>query len=217
MVVTITLNNYLHYCSLIIFFFSCVLKSLRGGSSYESLRSTVNAMTEIVDNILDIKFDDLDLMRAVVYNAVDVENAVQKYSSYLKNIINLLVCDEYAHLGAPNKVIDKLFDMICKAWAVPNCKLGYVLCKTLQDSGGLELLMNNCMSRDQSLQFSSAKLLEQCLTTENREYILDKGVEKVVNVVCEYKTQISSVDKLNVSAGEIYFYNTHLNNVFANS
>lgn len=175
-------------------------------------------MTEFVDNILDIKFDDLDLMRVVVYNAVDVKNAEEMYSSYLENIINLLICDEYEHLiAAPNKVIDKIFDMICKAWAVPNCKLGYALCNTLQVSGGLELLMNNCMSSDKSLQFSSARLLEQCLTTNNREYILEKGVEKVVNVVCEYKTQISSVDKLNVSAGEIYFYNTRLNNVFANS
>lgn len=186
-------------------------------SSSESLKSTVNAMMECVDKLLDIKFDDLDLMRIVGYNAVDFEFAVKKYSWYLENTINLLLCDEYAQLVAPNKVIDKIFDMICKAWAVPNCKLGYVLCNTLRDSGGLELLMNNCMSSDQSLQFSSARLLEQCLTTENREYVLDKGVEKVVNVICEYKTQISSVDKFNVSAGEIYFFNTLLNDFFANS
>jgi len=199
-----------------ILFFLC-FKCLHGGSSSESLRSTVNAMTESVNNLLDIKFDDLDLMRDVVYNAVDVDNVVKKYSWYLNNIINLLICDEYAQLGAPNEVIDKIFDMICKAWAVPNCKLGYVLCNTLRKSGGLELLMNNCVSSDQSLQFSSARLLEQCLTTENREYVFDKGVEKVVSVVCEYKTQISSVDKLNISAGEIYFFNTRLNNFFANS
>jgi len=126
---------------------------------------------EFVDIILDIKFDDLDMMQIVVYIAVNVKNAVQKYFLYLKNIINLLVSDEYAHLGAPNKVIDKLFDIICKAWAVPNCKLEHVLCNTLRGSGGLVSLMNNCMSRHQSLQFPSAKLLEQSLTTENREYI----------------------------------------------
>jgi hypothetical protein len=140
-------------------------------------------------------------MRVLAYNAVDVENAVQKCSSYLKSAVNVVVFDEYAHLGEPNKVIDKIFDMICKAWAVPNCRLGYVLCNTLRDSGGLDLLMNNCMSRDKILQFSSARLLEQCLTIENREYILQNGVEKVVHVVCEYKPQISSVDRLNVSAG----------------
>ncbi|CAI6366813.1 unnamed protein product [Macrosiphum euphorbiae] len=176
-------------------------KSLHDVSSSESFKSIVNAMMECVDKLLDIKFDDLEIMRVIDYNAVDFEFAVEKYSWYLEKTIDLLVCDEYAQLVAPNKVIDKIFDMICKAWAVPNCKLGYVLCNTLRDSGGLELLMNNCMSSDQSLQFSSARLLEQCLTTENREYVLDKGVEKVVNVICEYKTQISSVDKFNVSAG----------------
>jgi len=190
-------------CSYILFFLC--FKSLHDGSSSGSLRSTDDAKMECVDDLLDIKFDDLDLMRVDVYDAVDFENAVKKYSSYLNNTINVLVCGEYAHLGAPNKVIDKIFDMICKAWAIPNCKLGYVLCNTLRDSGGLELLMNNCMSSDQSLQFSSARLLEQCLTTENREYVLDKGVEKIVDVVCEYKTRISSVDKLNVISGEIFF------------
>jgi len=189
-----------------ILFFLVLYSLYISGLHLESLRSTVNAMMERMENdILDINFDDLDLMRVVAYNAVDVENAVQKYSSYLKNAVNVVVFDEYAHLGEPNKVIDKIFDMICKAWAVPNCRLGYVLCNTLRDSGGLDLLMNNCMSRDKILQFSSARLLEQCLTIENREYILQNGVEKVVHVVCEYKPQISSVDRLNVSAGEILY------------
>jgi len=159
-----------------------------------------------VDHLLNIKFDDLDLKRDIAYNSADVENTVQKYSSFLENTVNELLCENCAHLGAPNDVIDKIYDMICKAWAVPNCKLAYALCNTLRDSGGLDLLINNCVSKDQKLQFSSARLLEQCLTTENREYVLEKGVEKVVHVVCEYKTQISSVDKLNVSTGEIYFF-----------
>lgn len=160
-------------------------------------------MTGCVDQLLNIEFDDLDL---ITYNSADVENTVQKYSSLMKNIVNKLIHDNYAHLGAPNEVIDKMFDMICKAWAVPNCKLAYALCNTLRESGGLDLLINNCVSRDQKLQFSSSRLLEQCLTTENREYVLENGVENVVHVVCEYKTQISSVDKLNVSTGEIYFF-----------
>jgi len=159
-----------------------------------------------VDHLLNIEFDDLDLMRVIADNSADVENTVLKYSSFLENTVNNLICDNYAHLGAPNEVIDKMFDMICNAWAVPNCKLAYALCNTLRDSGGLDMLINNCVSRDQNLKFSSARLLEQCLTTENREYVLEKGVEKVVHVVCEYKTQINSVEKLNVSTGEIYLF-----------
>ncbi|XP_022182959.1 sterile alpha and TIR motif-containing protein 1-like isoform X2 [Myzus persicae] len=158
-------------------------------------------MMERVEHLLDIEFDDLDLLRVVAYNAVDVENAVQKYSTYLEHTVTSLIFHDFAHLRAPYELIDKMFDMICKAWAVPNCKLGYELCKTLRDSGGLDFLMDNCMSRDKTLQSSSARLLEQCLTTENHEYILEKGVEKLLRIVCEYKNQISSVDKLNDSTG----------------
>lgn len=148
--------------------------------------------------------DDLDQMRDVA-NSIDVENAIQKYSSFLENTVYILMCDEYAYLGAPNKL---LFDMIDKAWSMPNLpnpKLGYKLCKTLRDCGRLALLINNCVPENQVLQFSSAELLEKCLTTENWKYVLEYGVEKVVYVVCECKTQLSSVEKSNVSTGEKYF------------
>lgn len=208
----LVVNNYLPtFCLVISFFF--VVQSIHDGSSSECLRSIANAMMERVEHLLDIEFDDLDLLRVVAYNAVDVENAVQKYSTYLEHTVTSLIFHDFAHLRAPYELIDKMFDMICKAWAVPNCKLGYELCKTLRDSGGLDFLMDNCMSRDKTLQSSSARLLEQCLTTENHEYILEKGVEKLLRIVCEYKNQISSVDKLNDSTGEIYFF-THLKYCF---
>ncbi|XP_025192617.1 sterile alpha and TIR motif-containing protein 1-like [Melanaphis sacchari] len=152
------------------------------------------------DNLLNIEFNDLDLMLNVVNN-VDVEHVIQKYSSYLENTINALMYDENVHFRTQNKIINKIFDMICKAWAVPNYKLGYWLCNSLRDCGGLYLLINNCVSNDQNLQFSSVRLLDQCLTTKNRDYVLEKGVDKVLHVICEYKTQISSIDKLNICTG----------------
>lgn len=170
-------------------------------SSSECKISTANIMIKCVeDNLLNTEFEDLDMMQNVANNA-DVENAIQKYSLYLENTVKVLLDSEHAYLGAPYEVIDKIFDMICKAWAVPNCKLGYWLCNKLRNCGGLDLLINNCVSEDQNLQFSSARLLEQCLITENRKHVLEKGIDKVVHVVCEYKTQISSVDKFNVSTG----------------
>ncbi|XP_060839827.1 NAD(+) hydrolase sarm1-like isoform X2 [Rhopalosiphum padi] len=173
-------------------------KFSRNISSSECKIYTSNIMVNWVENFFDIEFDDLNQIQ----DAVDVENAIQKYSTYLENTINVLnMYEEYAHLRSPNELIDKIFDMICKACNVPNCKLGYWLCNKLRDCGGLDLLINNCVSKDQDLQFSSARLLKQCLTTENSEYVLEKGVDKVMQVICEYKKQISSVDKSNVSTG----------------
>lgn len=71
--------------------------------------------------------------------------------------------------------------MIRKAWEVPTHghELGYSLCDALRKCGGLDIIMFNCVAADKDLQFSSARLLEQCLTTENRAHVVENGLEKV--------------------------------------
>lgn len=61
--------------------------------------------------------------------------------------------------------------------------------------------MSNCVASDQELQFSSARLLEQCLTTENRAHVVDNGLEKVVNVACVCTKNANSVDHSRVGTG----------------
>lgn len=61
-------------------------------------------------------------------------------------------------------------------------------------------MMKNCMDGDRDLQFSSAKLLEQCLTTENRAHVVENGLEKVVNVACVC-TRNSQTDHSRVGTG----------------
>jgi len=143
-----------------------------------------------------------------IANTQDVENAIKKYSLYLENAVKGLMTGKYADAKGPI-MLNKMFDMICKAWAVPTYELGYALCNTFRDCGGMDLLINNCVSKDQKLQFSSARLLEQCLTTENRAYVVENGLEKVVHVVCAYKSQVSSADQSKVSTGKqnmIFFH-----------
>jgi len=153
-----------------------------------------------VDDLLNTNFDDLDQMREIA-NTQDVDNAIKKYSLYLENAVKGLMSGKYADAKGPI-MLNKMFDMICKAWAVPTYELGYALCNTFRDCGGMDLLINNCVSKDQKLQFSSARLLEQCMTTENRSYVVENGLEKVVHVVCAYKSQVSSADQSKVSTGK---------------
>ena len=79
-------------------------------------------------------------------------------------------------------------------------ELGAGLCNALRTNGGLDILMKNCMDGDKDLQYSSAKLLEQCLTTENRSHVVENGLEKVVNVACVC-TKNSQTDHSRVGTG----------------
>jgi hypothetical protein len=50
------------------------------------------------------------------------------------------------------------------------------------------------------LQYSSARLLEQCLTTENRSHVVENGLDKVVNVACVC-TRNSTIDHSRIGTG----------------
>lgn len=127
--------------------------------------------------------DDLEKLSSAS-NSKEVETAITKYSQYLDSNVKSLQQTE--HGTKVPSVLDTINTVIQKAWAVPTHghQLGYSLCNTLRDNGGLDLLMQNCVEQDDKLQFSSARLLEQCLTTENRAHVVNHGLEKVVNGAC---------------------------------
>ncbi|KAG1686944.1 Sterile alpha and TIR motif-containing protein 1 [Nymphon striatum] len=83
-------------------------------------------------------------------------------------------------------VLENMSDLILRAWAVHTHghDLGYSLCNVIRNNGGLDILINNCSSETKDLQFMSAKVLEQCLTTENRAYVVENGLDKVVRAAC---------------------------------
>lgn len=134
------------------------------------------------ENILQ-SFEDLERL-CRNSSPIEIDSAIAKYSNFLDSNVKSLQRPEQLK-KVPN-VLNSINDVIRKAWAVPTYghELGYSLCNTLRDSGGLDLLMRNCVDIDGELQFSSARLLEQCLTTENRSHVVDNGLEKVVNVAC---------------------------------
>lgn len=137
----------------------------------------------VMDGTMLQNFEDLESLCSSS-NQKDVERAISKYSNFLNANVKMLQQSNQVE-KTPN-VLDMINNVIQKAWAVPTYghELGYTLCNTLRLSGGLDLLMKNCVEHDDSLQFSSARLLEQCLTTENRSHVVDNGLEKVVNAAC---------------------------------
>ncbi|CAH0748344.1 unnamed protein product [Diatraea saccharalis] len=165
----------------------------------QMLNGTVKPGDEDLSNLT---FDDLDRLNGNS-NQADVETAIQKYSSRMNAFISSIKNNQMDMKNA-SQHFNKLNEMLRRAWAVPTYghELGYSLCNTLRMSGGLDILMENCLeSSNPDLQFSSAKLLEQCLTTENRAHVVENGLEKVVNVACVCTKHANSVDHSRIGTG----------------
>ncbi|XP_030385508.1 sterile alpha and TIR motif-containing protein 1 isoform X3 [Scaptodrosophila lebanonensis] len=185
------------------------------GSSMISSSSQMSATNGQVIKLSDLQLDDLQSLTANS-GALEIDQAIKKYSNVLNSYVRKLQDDESNGSG-PGRItsanndgtgeektqcLEKIIDVIRCAWEVPTHghELGYSLCNKLRQSGGLDLLMKNCVHNDLQLQFSSAKLLEQCLTTENRTHVVDNGLDKVVNVAC-YCTKKSKSDHSRVGTG----------------
>ncbi|XP_021941773.1 sterile alpha and TIR motif-containing protein 1 isoform X3 [Zootermopsis nevadensis] len=164
------------------------------------------AMKSSEDELLNLGFEDLEQLSANS-NAQEVERAILKYTTCLDSFIKSLKRSDGGSEPKPTKVpqvLNRINEMMRKAWAVPTHghTLGYSLCNALRKCGGLDLLMTNCLYEDGELQFSSARLLEQCLTTENRAHVVEHGLDTVVKVACVCCTKnANSVDHSRAGTG----------------
>lgn len=105
------------------------------------------------------------------------------------------------------------------------------MCTVLRNGGALDILVQNCEpiggdneeeeevvvvaeghgENDQAneeeiekrleIQFLSAKLLEQCLSADNRAYVVDNGLVDVVKLATKYANQTNSVNQSRVGTG----------------
>lgn len=155
-----------------------------------------------VANYMAENFDDLNKL-VTNANQPDVEKAIRKYTANVQQLVQSLNESKLKKSKTVPNVLYKMSEMMTKAWLIPTHghELGNSLCNALRDCGGLDLLISNCDSHDDEIKFSSAKLLEQCLTTENRAYVVENGLEKVVKVACTCTKIASLPDHSRVSTG----------------
>ncbi|XP_033627458.1 sterile alpha and TIR motif-containing protein 1-like isoform X2 [Asterias rubens] len=83
----------------------------------------------------------------------------------------------------------QLYRMVDDAWSTPRYgrDLAYSISDNLRTEGGLDILLANCKSDDKALQVNSARLLEQVMTADNRDYVVKHGLESVVKLACSRK------------------------------
>lgn len=105
------------------------------------------------------------------------------------------------------KLLDSLMtmnDLIMRARAKNsgNQDLLNKLTETLKRSGALDILIDNCGNKsiDEEIKYQSARLLEQGMSNENRNYIVDNGLTKIVNLACDF-TRSNRVEHERVGTG----------------
>ena len=152
-------------------------KSMRRDLSVVSSSHMNGTMVPLEDGDQLPSLDDLEQLGSSS-QLVEVEQAKTKYSGVMSSCVERLKRMDAEQMPM---FLDRVNQMVRKAWAVPahGHALAYSLCNVLRNKGGLDILMDNCVSTDGDLQLSSARLLEQCLTQENRSYVVERGLDKV--------------------------------------
>jgi hypothetical protein len=146
-------------------------------------------------------FDDLERLTPET-NTKNVENALVKYCSVMSNTVEAMKRDG-SNADSLCNWMTRVNDMMIRAWRVPafGHEIGNTLCDILRNNGGLDILIDNCVAEHKNLQFQSAKLLQQCLVTENRGYVVEKGLDKVVTVAKQFTDNIRNVEQARVGTG----------------
>uniref|UniRef100_A0A182NMG1 ADP-ribosyl cyclase/cyclic ADP-ribose hydrolase n=1 Tax=Anopheles dirus TaxID=7168 RepID=A0A182NMG1_9DIPT len=165
-------------------------------SSQMSTLSSSSAM----NGLLGEEFPSFEDFERLGNTPEEIEGTITKYSTHLANYVQNL--EQTEQLKKAPTLLNHMNEIIRRAWAVPTHghELGASLCDTLRNTGGLDILMRNCVDNDSDVQFSSARLLEQCLTTENRTHVVKNGLDKVVNVACVC-TRNNATDHSRVGTG----------------
>lgn len=115
-----------------------------------------------------------------------LKSTLQTYSQNLMRKISLLLTGVVPQQVGALKDILVLVD---QAWGVPifGRELAYNLCDQIRFNGILEVLISNCNAEHRALLVSSVKVLEQVMTTDNRERVAQIGLEVIVKLAADSK------------------------------
>ena len=171
-------------------------------ANINKMLNTNNPMSfeEAQSNLL--KFDDLEKFNSQT-NVKNVEKAIVKYGSVMTRTVEAIKKNA-ANEDQLSKQLSRVNDMMTKAWKVPSYgyEMGNAFCDIMGSNGGLDVLMDRLDgTKHESLRFNSAKLLKHCLVTENRGYVIEKGLDKVVHLAKQYTGNINNPAESRVGTG----------------
>ena len=168
---------------------------------------------------VDMDFDELNSIAKTFKSPImsKTESVNMKGSMYKLEMKMQELCRQLVQKRDNMDAILVMTDMIAKAWSVPSCgyDLGFNMSKTVRTTNALEALLQNIDDdTDWKLKFSSAQLLEQCLTSDNRDYVVDYGLDNLISVAKECVNS-KKVQEVRIGTGIIAYMFKHSEDICA--
>ena len=87
------------------------------------------------------------------------------------------------------EIFNEINILIEQAWTIPAIgrDLAYGLSAVFHQDKGLNIVLKNCQTASKPLLIASVRVLEQVLTTGNREYVAANGLEPLVSMCVKHK------------------------------
>ncbi|KAI5625558.1 sterile alpha and TIR motif-containing protein 1, partial [Silurus asotus] len=90
------------------------------------------------------------------------------------------------------QAIAEIFQLVEEAWVLPAVgrQVAEEICNRIRLDGGLESLLQLLQTPVQDITYESAKLLEQILISENRDYVARMGLGVILNLTLEHEDML---------------------------
>ncbi|XP_025016886.1 sterile alpha and TIR motif-containing protein 1 isoform X2 [Tetranychus urticae] len=142
------------------------------------------------------RFSEPSTAETMAFNNL-IGRIASKFKSLVESLKNCAKEESVELLKSLNRAMEKA--MVNR---ISQEKLFLQLSDLLRTSGGLDVIIENCGLHeiDSEVKFQSAKLLEQTLSPDNRAYVVDNGLSKVVSLACQY-SNTNVIDQERVGTG----------------
>ncbi|CAB1347861.1 unnamed protein product [Coregonus sp. 'balchen'] len=121
-------------------------------------------------------------------HGADVQDVLDTSLPALRSAIKTLKsAKDTSDLDETRRAIAETFQLVEEAWVLPTVgrQVAEEICNRIRLDGGLELLLQLLMTPAVEITYESAKLLEQILVSENRDYVARIGLGVILNLTRE--------------------------------
>ncbi|XP_056140040.1 NAD(+) hydrolase SARM1 [Lampris incognitus] len=120
--------------------------------------------------------------------SADVQAALDSSLPALRSAVSTLkTSKDSSDLDETRRAIAEIFQLVEEAWILPTVgrQVAEEICNRIRLDGGLELLLHLLQTPAMEITYESAKLLEQILVAENRDYVARMGLGVILNLTRE--------------------------------
>ncbi|XP_036391920.1 NAD(+) hydrolase SARM1 [Megalops cyprinoides] len=117
--------------------------------------------------------------------SADAQAALDTSLPALRSAIKTLKsAKDTSDLDETRRAIAETFQLVEEAWVLPAVgrQVAEEICNRIRLDGGLELLLQLLQTPAVEIKYESAKLLEQILVSENRDYVARMGLGVILNL-----------------------------------